>query len=115
MPADGQGPPARPIAEAPRAYASEPAWERGTGEAELIPTAVRHELFGVPADQQERAQRRARLLAAMRKLDSAAYPSGYLDELRSPHAPRGVAIRWTRRGYKPHDGFVRFACPLIAK
>ena len=60
------------------------AKERGTSEAELIRTAVRHELLGAPADQQERAQRRARLLAAMGKLDSSAYPSGYLDELRAP-------------------------------
>jgi hypothetical protein len=59
------------------------ARERGTSEAELIRTAVRHELLGAPADQQERAQRRARLLAAMGKLDSSAYPSGYLDELRA--------------------------------
>lgn len=59
------------------------AKERGTSEAELIRTAVRHELLGAPADQQERAQRRARLLAAMGKLDSSAYPSGYLDELRA--------------------------------
>jgi len=59
------------------------AKERGTSEAELIRTAVRHELLGAPADQQGRAQRRARLLAAMGKLDSSAYPSGYLDELRA--------------------------------
>jgi metal-responsive CopG/Arc/MetJ family transcriptional regulator len=59
------------------------AKERGTSEAELIRTAVRHELLGAPADQQERAQRRARLLAAMGKLDSAVYPAGYLDELRA--------------------------------
>jgi Ribbon-helix-helix protein, copG family len=59
------------------------AKERGTSEAELIRTAVRHELLGAPADQQERAQRRSRLLAAMGKLDSSAYPSGYLDELRA--------------------------------
>jgi hypothetical protein len=56
---------------------------RGTSEAELIRTAVRHELLGAPVDQQERARRRARLLAAMGKLDSSAYPSGYLDELRA--------------------------------
>jgi hypothetical protein len=49
----------------------------------LIRTAVRHELLGAPADQHERAQRRARLLAAMGKLDSSAYPSGYLDEMRA--------------------------------
>jgi hypothetical protein len=59
------------------------AKERGTSEAELIRTAVRHELLGVPPDQQERAHRRARLLAAMGKLDSSVYPSGYLDELRA--------------------------------
>jgi metal-responsive CopG/Arc/MetJ family transcriptional regulator len=59
------------------------AKERGTSEAELIRTAVRHELLGAPPDQQERAQRRARLLAATGQLDSSAYPSGYLDELRA--------------------------------
>jgi len=59
------------------------AKERGTSEAELIRTAVRHELLGAPAGQRERAQRRARLLAAMGKLDSSAYPSDYLDELRA--------------------------------
>jgi Arc/MetJ-type ribon-helix-helix transcriptional regulator len=59
------------------------AKQRGTSEAELIRTAVRHELLGAPADQRERAQRRARLLAAMGGLDSAVYPSGYLDELRA--------------------------------
>jgi metal-responsive CopG/Arc/MetJ family transcriptional regulator len=59
------------------------AQERGTSEAELIRTAVRHELLGAPADQQERAQRRSGLLAAMGTLDSAAYPSGYLDDLRA--------------------------------
>jgi hypothetical protein len=59
------------------------AKERGTSEAELIRTAVRHELLGAPADQQERAQRRGRLLAAMGKLDSSAYPADYLDELRA--------------------------------
>lgn len=59
------------------------AKERGTSEAELIRTAVRHELLGAPADQQERARRRARLLEAMGKLDSSVYPAGYLDELRA--------------------------------
>jgi metal-responsive CopG/Arc/MetJ family transcriptional regulator len=59
------------------------ARERGTSEAELIRTAVRHELLGAPANQEERAQRRARLLAAMGKLDSAVYPAGYLDEMRA--------------------------------
>jgi hypothetical protein len=59
------------------------AKERGTSEAELIRTAVRHELLGAPADLQGRVQRRARLLAAMGKLDSSAYPSDYLDELRA--------------------------------
>ena len=59
------------------------ARERGTSEAELIRTAVRHELLGAPADQRERAQRRARLLAAMGKLDSSTYPADYLDELRA--------------------------------
>jgi metal-responsive CopG/Arc/MetJ family transcriptional regulator len=39
------------------------AKERGISEAELIRTAVRHELLGAPAGQAERANRRARLLA----------------------------------------------------
>lgn len=59
------------------------AKERGTSEAELIRTAVRHELLGAPAGQAERARRRARLLAAVGTLDSSVYPPGYLDELRS--------------------------------
>ncbi|HZE05169.1 MAG TPA: CopG family transcriptional regulator [Solirubrobacteraceae bacterium] len=59
------------------------ARERGTSEAELIRTAVRHELLGAPAGQAERANRRARLLAAMGSLDRQAYPAGYLDELRA--------------------------------
>jgi metal-responsive CopG/Arc/MetJ family transcriptional regulator len=59
------------------------AKERGTSEAELIRAAVRHELLGAPPDQGERARRRARLLAAMGKLDTSAYPAGYLAELRS--------------------------------
>ena len=59
------------------------AKERGTSEAELVRMAVRHELLGAPAGQQKRAQRRARLLAAMGKLDSSAYPAGYLDEIRA--------------------------------
>ncbi|TMM16570.1 MAG: CopG family transcriptional regulator [Actinobacteria bacterium] len=59
------------------------AKERGTSEAELIRAAVRHELLGAPPDQTERARRRARLLAAMGKLDASVYPGGYLDELRT--------------------------------
>jgi metal-responsive CopG/Arc/MetJ family transcriptional regulator len=58
------------------------ARERGTSEAELIRVAIRHELLGAPAGQAERAERRARLIAAMGTLDSSAYPSGYLEELR---------------------------------
>jgi metal-responsive CopG/Arc/MetJ family transcriptional regulator len=58
------------------------AKERGISEAELIRTAVRHELLGAPPGQAERARRRARLLRAMGKLDSSVYPAGYLDELR---------------------------------
>jgi metal-responsive CopG/Arc/MetJ family transcriptional regulator len=58
------------------------AKERGTSEAELIRTAVRHELLGAPPGQSERAQRRAKLLAAMGSLDSSAYPAGYLGDLR---------------------------------
>jgi Ribbon-helix-helix protein, copG family len=59
------------------------AKERGTSEAELIRTAVRHDLLGAPAGQAERAQRRARLLAAIGTLDSSIFPPGYLDELRA--------------------------------
>lgn len=59
------------------------ARERGTSEAGLIRTAVRRELLGAPADQQERAQRRARLLGAVGKLDSSTYATGYLGELRT--------------------------------
>ena len=59
------------------------AAERGTSEAELIRTAIRHELLGAPAGQDERAQRRGRLLAAIGTLDSASYPPGYLDEVRA--------------------------------
>ncbi|MGE5762736.1 MAG: CopG family transcriptional regulator [Mycobacterium leprae] len=59
------------------------AKESGTSEAELIRTAVRHELLGAPPGQAERAKRRARLLAAVGKLDSSVYPSGYLDEVRT--------------------------------
>lgn len=58
------------------------AKERGTSEAELIRTAFRYELFGAPTDR-ERARRRTRLLAAMGKLDSSVYPSGYIAELRA--------------------------------
>jgi hypothetical protein len=59
------------------------AKERGTSEAELIRTAVRHELLGAPPGQAERARQRARLLAAVGTLDSAVYPPGYLDEVRA--------------------------------
>jgi metal-responsive CopG/Arc/MetJ family transcriptional regulator len=59
------------------------AKERGTSEAELIRTAVRHELLGAPPGQAERARRRARLLAAMGQLDASVYPPGYLEGLRS--------------------------------
>jgi metal-responsive CopG/Arc/MetJ family transcriptional regulator len=59
------------------------AKQRGTSEAELIRTAVRHELLGAPPEQTERARRRARLLAAMGKLDASVYPPGYLEELRA--------------------------------
>ena len=59
------------------------AKERGTSEAELIRTAVRHELLGAPPGQAQRAQQRARLLAAMGTLDGDVYPPGYLDELRA--------------------------------
>jgi len=59
------------------------AKERGTSEAELIRTAVRRELLSAPEGQPERDQRRARLLTAIGKLDSSAYPSGQLDELRA--------------------------------
>lgn len=59
------------------------AKERGASEAELIRTAVRHELLGAPPGQAERMRQRARLLAAMGKLDSSVYPEGYLEELRA--------------------------------
>lgn len=59
------------------------AKERGISEAEVIRTAVRHELLGAPPGQAERARQRARLLAAMGALDSSVYPPGYLDELRA--------------------------------
>lgn len=59
------------------------AKERGTSEAELIRTAVRHELLGAPVGPAERAQQRARLLAAMGTLDRSVYPSAYLDERRA--------------------------------
>jgi Ribbon-helix-helix protein, copG family len=57
------------------------ARERGTSEAELIRTAVRHELLGAPPGQAERAQRRRRLLAAMGTVDEGTYPPGYLEQL----------------------------------
>jgi hypothetical protein len=59
------------------------AKERGTSEAELIRTAVRHELLGAPPGQAERAARRARLLAAIGSVDRSVYPPGYLEALRS--------------------------------
>jgi metal-responsive CopG/Arc/MetJ family transcriptional regulator len=59
------------------------AKERGTSEAEVIRTAIRHELLGAPAGQAERATRRARLLAAVGALDATAYPPGYLEEIRA--------------------------------
>jgi hypothetical protein len=52
-------------------------------DPELIRTAVRHELLGAPPGQAERAQRRARLLAALGTLDSSVYLAEYLDELRA--------------------------------
>ncbi len=59
------------------------AKDRGTSEAELIRTAVRHELLGAPSGQAERAARRARLLSAIGSLDQSVYPPGYLDDVRS--------------------------------
>jgi metal-responsive CopG/Arc/MetJ family transcriptional regulator len=56
---------------------------RGTSEAELIRTAIRHELLGAPADQPERVRKRERLLAAVGSLDSTVYPDGYLNEVRA--------------------------------
>jgi metal-responsive CopG/Arc/MetJ family transcriptional regulator len=58
------------------------AKERGTSEAELIRTAIRHELLGTPPRQAGRAQRRAHLMAAVGALDSAVYPPGYLNDVR---------------------------------
>jgi hypothetical protein len=60
---------------------------------------VRHELLGAPADQEERAQRRARLLAAMGRLDSSAYPmeNPEQDELHlAPWGPPGRLAREAR-------------------
>ena len=59
------------------------AKERGTSEAELIRTAIRHELLGAPPGQAERARRHARLLAALGALDETVYPPGYLEEVRA--------------------------------
>jgi metal-responsive CopG/Arc/MetJ family transcriptional regulator len=59
------------------------AQERGMSDAELIRTAIRHELLGAPTGQGYRAQQRARLLAAIGSLDSGVYPAGYLDEVRA--------------------------------
>ena len=59
------------------------ARERGLSEAELIRTAVRHELLGAPPGQAERARRRERLLAAMGTLDSESYPADYLTDVRA--------------------------------
>jgi hypothetical protein len=69
----------------PTSFIREPSKRRrsGTSKAEVIHTAVRHELLGASADQQERARRRARLLAAMGKLDGTVYPVGHLDDLRA--------------------------------
>ena len=58
------------------------ARERHTSEAELIRTAVRHELLGAPPGQAERAAQRARLMAAIGTVDRTVYPPDYLDELR---------------------------------
>ncbi len=70
------------LPEALRDELKQVAKERGTSEAELIRSAVRHELLGAPPEQAERARRRARLLAAMGELDSSAYSADYLGELR---------------------------------
>jgi enoyl-CoA hydratase/carnithine racemase len=77
------------------------ATERGTSGAELIRTAVRHELLGATAGQGERAQRRARPLAALVTLDSSIQeitpPGGHLDRaielaesIANRSAPLGV-------------------------
>ncbi|HTZ88585.1 MAG TPA: ribbon-helix-helix protein, CopG family [Solirubrobacteraceae bacterium] len=58
------------------------AKERGISEAELVRTAVRHELLGA-ADRRKRDSRRARLLTATGRLDSSIYPTKYLDELHA--------------------------------
>jgi predicted transcriptional regulator len=54
---------------------------RGIGEAELIRTALHHEL-GAPTGQPEHAHRRARLLAAIGKIGHSVYSADYLDKLR---------------------------------
>jgi hypothetical protein len=59
------------------------AKERGTSEAELIRTAVRHELLGAPVEQQERAKRRAR--ACSRRLASSTAPPTPWLSRRAPH------------------------------
>ena len=59
------------------------ASERGSSEAELIRTAIRHELLGAPPGQAERVRRRARLLAAMGSIEESVYPPDYLRELHA--------------------------------
>jgi hypothetical protein len=66
-----------------RDYLKQAAKERGTSEAEVIRTALRHERLGAPAEQRERAERRSRLMAAVGALDESVYPPGYLDEVRA--------------------------------
>ena len=57
------------------------AKERGMSGAELIRTAIRHELLRETAGQ--RAEKHARLLAAIGSLDRGVFPDGYLDEIRT--------------------------------
>lgn len=71
------------LPEALQQQLKEAARERGTSEAELIRTAIRHELLGAPPGQAERAARRGRLLAALGTFDTSIYTSSYLDDLRA--------------------------------
>lgn len=71
------------LADDVRGLLKQAARERGTSEADLIRTAITHELLGAPPGQAERAQRRARLIAAMGTVDDSVYPVDYLRDLRS--------------------------------
>lgn len=59
------------------------ARERATSEADLIRTAIRHEIDGAPPEQRARAERHARLMAVLGTVGPEVYPPGYLEELRA--------------------------------